>query len=97
MLNHYLTALKPQQTATIANLHPETGLNHRLQALGFRVGQNVVMLRKAWFAGPVHVRVGMTEVILRRQEASKIEVVNITNLVSVDAARKPKITTLINS
>jgi ferrous iron transport protein A len=78
MRNSYLASLQPQQIATISHLEPETGFNQRLQALGFRVGQQVVMLRKAWFSGPVHVRVGMTEVILRRQEAQKIAVTNIT-------------------
>lgn len=77
MKNNYLASLHPQQIATITNLEPETGFNQRLQALGFRVGQQVIMLRKAWFSGPVHVRVGMTEVILRRQEAQKIAVANI--------------------
>jgi ferrous iron transport protein A len=77
MSNKYLASLQPQQIATITNLEPEAGFNQRLQALGFRVGQQVIMLRKAWFSGPVHVRVGMTEVILRRQEAQKIAVANI--------------------
>ena len=81
MKNKYLASLQPQQIATITNLEPEQALTQRLQALGFRVGKQVSMLRKAWFAGPVHVRVGTTEVILRRQEAEKILVTNVTDSV----------------
>ena len=33
-----------------------------------------------WMAvGPFHVRIGTTEVMLRRQEASQIEVTNVSN------------------
>jgi ferrous iron transport protein A len=69
-----LCLLQRHQRATIAHLQAEPGLHQRLLALGFRTGRQVVMLRKAWFFGPVHVRVGMTEVMLRRREAMEIHV-----------------------
>ncbi len=74
----HLVLLEPNQSAIITNLQAEPELENRLQALGFRTGRQVVMLRKAWFYGPVHVRVGMTEVMLRRHEARRIEVTIIT-------------------
>lgn len=63
--------------ATITELNAEPGLRQRLNALGFRAGQQVQIIRKAWFKGPLHVRIGTTEVMLRRQEALDIAVTNI--------------------
>lgn len=80
MLNIHLALLKPREVATIASLQAEPGLFQRLQALGFRAGRQVVMIRKAWFAGPVHVRVGTTEVMLRRREARQIQVTDVTRV-----------------
>jgi ferrous iron transport protein A len=42
--------------------------------LGFRPGRQVEMLRKASLFGPLHVRVGTTEVMVRRRDAHAIEV-----------------------
>jgi ferrous iron transport protein A len=94
MTNQHLASLQPQQIATITNLEPEQGLTQRLQALGFRVGHRVIMLRQGWFSGPVHVRVGMTEVILRRQEAEKISVANITDFIPSPTSHLSPATTL---
>ncbi len=50
-------------------------LAQRLEALGISPEREVRVLRKAWFGGPLHVRVGATtEVALRRQEAQQIVV-----------------------
>ena len=78
MLTNHLAALKPGQTATIAALQAEAALQQRLQALGFRAGRQVKMIRGAWFNGPIHVRVGTTEVMLRRCEAREIHVTRVT-------------------
>ncbi|MBV9384992.1 MAG: ferrous iron transport protein A [Chroococcidiopsidaceae cyanobacterium CP_BM_ER_R8_30] len=67
-----LTSLEPGQTATIVKLRAEVGLHQRLHALGFRPGQQVLMLRRAWLNGPLHVRLGTTEVMLRCQEAKGV-------------------------
>lgn len=67
-----LTSLQPGNTAFVASLSAETALEQRLQALGFRVGKQVHLIRKGWFGGPLHVRVGMTEVMLRRRDAIAI-------------------------
>jgi ferrous iron transport protein A len=71
-----LTSLQPGDTAFVAGLSAETALENRLQALGFRIGKPVKLIRKAWFGGPLHVRVGMTEVMVRRRDAIAI---NLTN------------------
>lgn len=46
-------------------------------ALGFRQGRKVTMLRQAWLSGPVHVRVGTTEVMMRRHDAQNIAIAPI--------------------
>lgn len=56
----------------IATIQADTELKQRLAALGLRQGCTVQVLRKASFGGPVHVRVGTTEVIMRLNEAKRI-------------------------
>ena len=69
-----LATLHPGDTATIVTIHAEEALHLRLLALGFRNGKQIEMIRKASFSGPLQVRVGTTDVMLRRIEAAKIEV-----------------------
>jgi ferrous iron transport protein A len=64
-----LVDLLPGHSATVERLSAEPGLRQRLEALGLRPGQSVQMLRRAWWSGPLHVRVGMTELMLRRRDA----------------------------
>ncbi|MBD2560139.1 MULTISPECIES: FeoA family protein [Nostoc] len=73
-MNMKLSMVKPGQTVTIALIRTdEPGLVRRLEAMGFKVGQQVKVLRKAWWNGPLHLRVGLTtEVAMRRHEAEKI-------------------------
>lgn len=63
--------------ATISGIdamNVEESLCQRLLALGFRVGKKIVVMRKASFNGPIHVRVGSTDVILRESEAKLINI-----------------------
>jgi ferrous iron transport protein A len=69
-----LVELHPGDTATIVAIHAEEALHLRLLALGFRNGKQVELIRKASFSGPLQVRVGTTDVMLRRGEAEKITV-----------------------
>ena len=69
-----LAALHPGDIATIVSIHAEEALHLRLLALGFRTGKQVELIRKASFSGPLQVRVGTTDVMLRRGEAAKISV-----------------------
>ena len=61
--------------ATVSAIHADTALRLRLAAIGFRIGQRIRMIRKGVFAGPLHVRLGTTDVILRRSQARQIVVV----------------------
>lgn len=69
-----LTTLHPGDIATIVAIHAEEALHLRLLALGFRSGKQIEMIRKASFSGPLQVRIGTTDILLRRAEATKITV-----------------------
>ena len=69
-----LAALHPGDLATIVAIHAEEALHLRLLALGFRTGKQIELIRKASFSGPLQVRIGTTDILLRRSEAAKIEV-----------------------
>jgi ferrous iron transport protein A len=69
-----LAVLEPGQCATITQIHVEEDLYHRLAAMGFRVGKQIHMVRRGRFAGPLHVRIGTTELMIRRNEARNIDV-----------------------
>ncbi|MBI5890021.1 MAG: ferrous iron transport protein A [Nitrosomonadales bacterium] len=69
-----LAHLNPGETATIVSIRAEEALHQRLQALGFRSGKQIELIRKASFSGPLQVRIGTTDILLRRNEAAKIKV-----------------------
>ncbi len=69
-----LAHLQPGDSATIVSIHAEEALHQRLLALGFRNGKQVELIRKASFSGPVQVRIGTTDILLRRSEAAKVSV-----------------------
>ncbi len=67
-----LNRLVPGQCGTILSLEAGAELHQRLIALGLGIGNSVRLLRRAQFGGPLHIRVGMTELMLRRREANRI-------------------------
>lgn len=69
-----LSDLHPGQEAVIDAVHADEALHHRLAALGFRIGRNVLLMRRGRWSGPLHVRLGSTDVILRRSEAGLIAI-----------------------
>ena len=71
---HFLSDLRPGQEAVIDAVHADEALHHRLAALGFRMGRSVLLLRRGIWAGPLHVRLGATDVMLRRSEAGLISI-----------------------
>lgn len=70
----FLSQLKVGQPAIISAIEADESLFHRLTALGFRVGKQLSIMRQANFNGPLHVRLGTTDVILRTNEASRIQI-----------------------
>tara|TARA_R110001592_G_scaffold109672_1_gene305592 strand:- start:503 stop:736 length:234 start_codon:yes stop_codon:yes gene_type:complete len=71
---HRLSSLAVGQTATVQALHVDSGFQFRLHALGFRIGKTLQVIRSAPFNGPLQLRLGNTDVMLRRQDADNIEV-----------------------
>jgi ferrous iron transport protein A len=68
-----LSNLSPGQHGVIHTINAEQGLYQRLNALGFRVGKEIELIRRASFNGPLHVRIGATDIILRNIEAQRIQ------------------------
>jgi ferrous iron transport protein A len=72
-----LSSLVPGESATILAIQTDDALRQRLMALGFRVGKRIELIRKASFSGPLQVRIGTTDILLRKSEAAKISVEKI--------------------
>lgn len=68
-----LDSLPCGQYALIKGVDVDGDLRTRLTALGLASGKEVQVLRRASLGGPLHVRVGTTEIILRRNEAANIQ------------------------
>ncbi len=69
-----LNSLRSGDFATINAIYAEQSLHQRLIALGFRSGKKIKIIRRASFNGPLHVRIGSTDVILRESEAKLIQI-----------------------
>lgn len=69
-----LSTLRSGEFATIAALDAQNELYLRLTAMGFRIGKQVQLLRAAAFSGPLHVRIGTTDIMLRRSEGERVKV-----------------------
>jgi len=69
-----LSDLNPGDHGVIAAVHAPEGLGKRLTALGFSTGRPLRLVRRALLAGPLHVRLGTTDVALRMAEAAGIQV-----------------------
>jgi len=69
-----LDSFRADDRGTILAVDAEEALYHRLAALGLRVGKRVRLLRRAPFGGPLQISVGMTEIMLRTEEARCVRV-----------------------
>jgi ferrous iron transport protein A len=69
-----LSQLKARDTATIAAIHAGQDMRRRLSGLGMRLGIRVQVVRLSPLSGPMQIRVGGTDLILRRADAAHIEV-----------------------
>jgi ferrous iron transport protein A len=70
-----LEQLMSGQRALIASIDGvEDRLKARMLALGLRRGREVAVIRRASLGGPLHIRVGSTDLMLRRREARLIHV-----------------------
>jgi ferrous iron transport protein A len=68
-----LSKLAPGEEADVAAIRAGESLHQRLRAMGFRIGRSVRLMRRAAFRGPLHVRIGTTDLIIRQRDAGLIE------------------------
>jgi len=69
-----LSKLGTGEVATIVSVQTDEALHQRLMAMGFRAGKQIELIRRARFSGPLQVRIGTTDILLRQSEAEKIVV-----------------------
>ncbi len=71
-MNTSLDHLFPNQIGTIETIDAGPELGRRMAALGLRPGRRVEVVRTAPLKGPMQIRIGHTELMIRRIDAAKI-------------------------
>lgn len=69
-----LDQLPAGMIATVCYIEAQTEMTARLRALGIKPGNQVSVVRSAPLSGPLQIRAGQTDIILRRTEAASIHV-----------------------
>ena len=69
-----LSKLAIDDVGTIKSIHAGLELRRRFAALGLRAGIRVRVIRQSPLNGPLQIRIGHTDLILRPQDAAYIEV-----------------------
>lgn len=69
-----LDQLEPGDYALILDVDAEPALRTRIEAMGLRVGRQIRVVRRARGGGPLQVRVGMTDLIIRPLQARLIHI-----------------------
>jgi ferrous iron transport protein A len=67
-----LEKLANGESGSVMAINVDGDLKKRFFALGLKEGSHVRVLRRARFGGPLHLRVGTSELILRVKDASCI-------------------------
>ena len=67
-----LNLLKAGEVAKIASVTADEALKARISGLGLRIGQEVAVIRRARMGGPLQVRVGHTDILMRPEQANLI-------------------------
>jgi ferrous iron transport protein A len=52
----------------------DADLTARMRALGLQIGRRIQVMRRSPFKGPIQVRSGQTDIIIRRADAAAIQV-----------------------
>jgi len=69
-----LSYLTPGDRVVIHAIHAEESVRKRLHAMGLLSGREAQLIRRARFGGPLQIRVGSVNLILRRREAAHVQV-----------------------
>lgn len=75
MLN--LAQLALNQRAVVRLIATASDLVPRLSALGLREQCEIIVLRRGWLGGPLQLRVGNTDFMLRRADAALIQLATL--------------------
>ena len=67
-----LNLLKAGEVAKIASVTADEALKARISGLGLRIGQEVAVIRRARMGGPLQIRVGHTDILMRPEQAELI-------------------------
>ncbi len=67
-----LNLLKAGEAAKIISVTADEALKARINGLGLRIGQEVAVIRRACMGGPLQVRVGHTDILMRPEQADLI-------------------------
>ncbi len=73
-----LNQLAEGDSAWITDIDVSEELGRRLTALGLSIGKQVRVLRRAAFNGPLHLRTGNTELMMRLPDAERIHISHVT-------------------
>ena len=67
-----LNRLNTGEVAKIISVAGDEAIRARINGLGLRLGQEVAVIRRARMGGPLKVRVGHTDVLMRPEQANLI-------------------------
>lgn len=70
-----LNLLKTGEVAKIVSVTADEALKARIKGLGLRIGQEVAVIRRACMGGPLQIRVGHTDILMRQEQASLINII----------------------
>lgn len=70
-----LNRLNTGEVAKIESIIGDEALKARINGLGLRMGQEVAVIRRAEMGGPLQIRVGHTDVLMRPEQADLIKLV----------------------
>ena len=73
-----LNQLAEGDSAWITEIDVSEEVGRRLTALGLSIGKQVRVLRRAAFNGPLHLRTGNTELMMRLPDAQRIHISHVT-------------------
>lgn len=69
-----LDHMSPGQVGEVVAVHASEDLRRRLVALGLKPGNRIELIRRALFMGPLQVRIGTTDIAIRRCDARHVEI-----------------------
>ena len=69
-----LSHLRPGDRVVIDDIQADESVRRRLHAMGLLRGRQAQLIRRARFGGPLQIRIGSVDLILRRRDADSVHV-----------------------